>query len=118
MDRCHFRSIIAQKSLFDLPAASYQLPPLARRKCSISPHLLFNVMSDRQVDIVAAEDEVLSHRDAMKQDGAIAGGPHANESEIGCSSTHIANQNLLPRLDAFVPIRLLRIDPRIKRRLR
>src|SRR5690349_6991698 len=57
MNRCFLRSIIAQKCLFDLPAASYQRPPLPRRQCPISTHLFFDVMSDRQVDIVAAEDE-------------------------------------------------------------
>src|SRR6185437_3434411 len=106
----------SQERFLHYPAAADQRSPVARFK--LAAELFFHVMRNGQVEIVSAENEMFADRDAVKEHLAAACGPDADEREIAGSAADIADEDLLPGLDALLPVFALRPDPGVKRRLR
>ena len=71
----------------------------------------------RQVQIVAAQQQMLSHRRA-REIHAIALAPYANQREVAGAAAHVAHQHDLPVEQALLRPRQIVRDPGIKRRRR
>ena len=61
-------------------------------------------MRQRQVEIIAAEDQMLADRDAVEEHLPPLRAADADEREIGRPAADVADEDLLPRLDARMPI--------------
>ena len=77
-----------------------------------------NVMRQREVTVVAAEDQVIADRHAMELHGAVLTLLHADQCEVARPAADIAHQNLLTGRHEVTPVRRVLVDPRIERRLR
>ena len=71
--------------------------------------------SQRQIQVVAAEQQMLAHRRARKLD-AVAIAIHADQREIASAAADVANQHQLPVEKALLRLRQMIGDPGIKRR--
>ena len=88
------------------------------RGSNLVPSLLFDVFGQRQVEIVAAEDQMIAHGHAMELHLAAFAAADADQREIGRAAADIADQNFLARLDQSFPIVLMRVNPGVKGGLR
>ncbi len=70
----------------------------------------------REIDVVAAQQDVLAHRDAVERQFAVALG-HRDQREIGGAAADIDHQDQIADVDALAPIRMA-LDPRVEGRLR
>ena len=68
----------------------------------------------RQVEIVAAQQQVLAHRGAREID-QVARARNADEAEIAGASAHVADQHGLPVEELLARLRQVVGDPRIER---
>src|SRR3954454_15979412 len=71
----------------------------------------------RQVHVVAAEEDMLANRDALEREVA-ARLRHRNQAEVGRPAADIANQDEIPDSDAPPPPVAHRLEPGIERGLR
>jgi hypothetical protein len=71
-----------------------------------------------QIEIVAAENEVIAYGHAMELHLATLAAPHADQRKIGRAAADIAYQNLLAGFDRVLPIVLMRVNPGVKSGLR
>ncbi len=107
--------LIAQQLLLGRPAGEPQGAPLL----GIQPRaaqLLLDVMRQRQVDVVAAEHQVIAHGHAAES-RAGRGLDHRDQAEIGRAAADVADEDQLARPDLALPSVLVRDDPAIERRL-
>ena len=79
--------------------------------------LLLDVMRQRQVDVVAAEHQVVADGDAPE---ARAGRrlDDGDQAEVGRAAADVADQDQLARPHLALPAVLVRDDPAVERRLR
>ena len=94
--------------------------PLALRlsPSPLSLNLLLDILRQRQIEIIAAEDQMIADGDAMELHFAAFAAADANEREVGSSAADIADQNLLARRDQLLPIGLMGVNPGVKSGLR
>ena len=110
------RLLIAQQLFLGRPAGEPQGAPLL----GVEPRaaeLLLDVMRQREVDVVAAEHQVIADGDAAE---ARAGRrlDDRDQAEIGRAAADVADQDQLAGADLALPAVLVRDDPAIERRLR
>ncbi len=74
-------------------------------------------MGQRQVHVVAAEENVIADRDARQNKLAGLLG-HGDQRQVGGTAADVADQHRVADLDLVAPAVLARVDPRIERRLR
>ena len=86
--------------------------------CKLPPSSFFQVLGQRQVLVVSAQDQVIAHRHAMKLDLVPFAAADADQGKIRRPAADVADQDLLARLDAPLPVRVMRVDPGVKGRLR
>jgi hypothetical protein len=72
---------------------------------------------EREIEIVAAQQQVLAHRGAREID-QIALARHADQAEIAGAAAHVADQHRLPVEQLLARLRQIVGDPRIERRRR
>ena len=118
MDRELFRRVFAEQRFFRLPADADEHAPLPGFQLAVADELRFEGVRQRQIEIVAAENQVLADSDAMELHFAVIAGPHADEREVGRAAADVADEDFLARLDQPFPIVAMPIDPRIERGLR
>ena len=78
----------------------------------------FQVFGECEIEIVAAEHQVFADCDAMELHAALFAAPHANQRKVGRAAADVANQDLLSRFHAFLPVLRVLVDPGVKRGLR
>ena len=71
----------------------------------------------RQVHVVAAQQDVVANGDAFQRQFAVLFGNH-NEAEIRGAAADVAHQHQVADLDAAAPVITLALQPRIKSCLR
>ena len=123
----------AQEKLLRFATFSQQQSAFASGKGrrTLLGKLLLKKMEKREVEVVAAENQVIADRDAIKANAAvfailpispifrrIAPLKRVNQREVGRSAADVANQNLFARLDERRPIVFAPFEPSVKRRLR
>src|SRR6056297_139388 len=123
VDRVAFRTRIGQHRLFDTSGRLYQSVPLHRGQRSIGLACLklrFGLFGNRQIHVVAAEDQMPSHSDAMKLHliSRLARWLDSDQSQVGCSAPDVTNQNQLAGADQVLPVVTVPIDPGVKGGLR
>ena len=114
-DRQPFRGIGPEQRFLDGAAGPHQHGPLPGLQLA---DLLLDVLGQRQVEIVAAEDQVVADGHAMELDFAPFAAADANQREIGRAAADVANQDLLARRHQPLPIVGVGVDPSVKGRLR
>ena len=70
----------------------------------------------REIDIVAAEQDVLAHRDAVQRQFAIRFGD-GDQGEVGGAAADIDHQDQVAHLDALAPVGMA-LDPGVEGGLR
>ena len=75
-------------------------------------------MANAEVEIVAAEDQVIADGDAVELDFPPFAASDANQGEIGRAAADVANQNLLAGLDQPVPVVGVGVNPGVEGGLR
>ena len=84
--------------------------PEAARRCCRTPR-------QRQVHVVAAQQDVVANGDAFQRQFAVLFGNH-NEAEIRGAAADVAHQNEVADLDSAAPAITLAFKPRVKSCLR
>ena len=77
-----------------------QHAPLPRIKMDATvsvSQLLLDVMRQRQIQIVSAEQQMISHGHAMKLQSTRVTRSNMNQTEVRCASTDVTDQDLLTR---------------------
>ena len=54
-------------------------------------------MRQREIEVITAEYQVVTHGNSMELNFAISTASHPDQGKVRCSSTNIANQNILAR---------------------
>ena len=75
-------------------------------------------MRQGQIEIVAAEDQVIADGHAVELHLAAFAAADADQREVGRAAADVADEDLLARLDKLVPAVAMGIDPGVERRLR
>ena len=75
-----------------------------------------NVMRQRGIDVVAAEQDVIAHRDPLQRDLAVLF-LHRDQREIGGAAADVDHQDQIAHADPLAPIRIP-LDPGIEGGLR
>src|SRR5262245_45755022 len=101
-----------------MPTQPKQRVQLAGREPVLRVKLAFDVLRQREVHVVAAEDQVIADGDAMELCFAVLAAAHSDEREIGRAAADVANENLLSGRYQLVPIRLMLVNPGIEGSLR
>ena len=83
--------------------------PFSARRCA-------DDAGQRQIDIVAAQQDVLAHRDALQRQLAVAFG-HRDQGEVGGAAADVDHQNQVAEPDALAPVGVP-FDPGVERGLR
>ena len=117
-NRHRFRCRIPQQTLLGLATQPYQHTPLARRQFASTRQPGFQVVGQRQVQIVPSQNEVFPHGDTAKRHPPGAIRHRLHQREIRRSSAHIAHQHPLPRTQARFPFARMRRHPRVECGLR
>ena len=81
-----------------------------------APQALLEQPRQRQIHVVAAEQDVLADGHALERQVAIAL-VHRNQAEVGGAAAHVAHQHEVAHLHALAPGVALRGEPRVERRL-
>ena len=76
------------------------------------------MMGQGQVEVVAAEDQVVADGHAVELHLAALAAADADQGEVGRAAADVADQNLLARLDQLVPVVAMGVDPGVEGRLR
>ena len=108
--------LLAQQLFLGRPAGEPECTPLL----GVEPRaaeLLLDVVGQRQVDIVAAEHQVVADGDPAEP-GAGRRLDDGDQAEVGRPAADIADQDQLAGADLALPAVLVRDDPAVKRRLR
>ena len=110
------RLIFAEQLLLGRAARRPQGAPLVGIEARPA-QLLFDVVSQCEVDVVAAEHEVIADGDAAK---ARPGRrfDDRDQAEVGCAAADIAHQDQLAGTHFLLPAVLVRDDPAVESRLR
>ncbi len=117
-ERQLLRRTIAEQRFLDLPRPLHQHRPLPRLELAVADQLSLDMMRQRQIEVVAAENEMLTHRHAMKLCLALTIDGDVDEREIGRAAADVADQNLLPWSNQLLPILSMGVDPLINGGLR
>ena len=88
--------------------------------CSLLParQLLFQVVRQGKIEIIAAEDQMITDGHAVELDLAAFAAADADQREVGRAPADIADEDLLARLDKLVPSVAMGVDPGIESGLR
>ena len=78
--------------------------------------LLLQPSRERQIHVVAAQQDVLAHGDAAQRERAALLADR-DEAEVGGAAAHVAHQHQVAHLHALAPGVALRGEPRVERRL-
>ena len=76
-----------------------------RLELAVAGQPLFEVMGQGQVEVVAAEDQVIADGDAVELDLAAFAAADADQREVGRAAADVADQDLLARLRPAAPSR-------------
>ena len=110
------RLLLAQQLFLGRPAGESKCTPLL----GVEPRaaeLLLDMMGQREVDVVAAEHQVIADGDAAKP-GAGRRLDDRDQAEVGRPAADVADQDQLAGANLALPAVLVRDDPAVKRRLR
>ena len=117
-----------QQRFLELPAALHQHGPLSRLQAfgslafglrfGVAGKPLFQVVGQGQIEVVAAQDQVIADCHAVELDLAAVAAADANQGEVGRAAADVADEDLLARLDKLVPAVSMGVDPGIEGRLR
>ena len=110
--------VVGHQDFFGLPTTPDEDAPLPRFEMPVSLESSLDVMCQREVTVVAAEDQVIPNRHAMELHGATFTLLHADQCEVARPAADIAHQNLLTGRHEVTPVRRVLVDPRIEGRLR
>ena len=91
--------------------------PLARIEPSAVRKFLFDEMCESQIEIVAAEQQMIADRDAMELQPTSLTRSHMNQTEIRRTAADVAHEDCLAGRDDPVPFVAMRIHPGIERGL-
>ena len=120
----------AQQRFLELPAALHEHGPLPGLQSSCRLAIrgrfrpvaagepLFQVVRQGQIEIIAAEDQVIADGHAVELHLAAFAAADADQREVGRAAADVADENLLTRFDKLVPSVSMGIDPGIERGLR
>ena len=108
---------LASASMRSLAAAHCRRRAGALADRKLRAEFRFHQPGQREIQIVAAEQQVLAHRRARKLD-AVAIAMHADQREIAGAAADVAHQHQLPVEKALLRLRQMIGDPGIKRRRR
>ena len=124
-------SVVTEQFFFHALATAHQHVPLMGSESPSLGKLLLQVPRQGQIQVVAAQDQVISDGDAVELNAVLiataagclgvapaGAGADANQREIGCAATDIADQNRLSRLHPRLPVIAVFVDPGIEGRLR
>ena len=78
--------------------------------------LLLQPSRERQIHVVAAQQDVLAHGDAAQRERTVLLADR-DEAEVGGPASHVAHQDQVAHLHALAPGVALRGEPRVERRL-
>ena len=92
--------------------------PLARIQPSAVCKFLLHDMCQRQIKIIAAQQQMIAHRNAMELQTATFPRSHVNQAEVRCAATDVAHQDCLAGRHDLVPFVAVCIHPGIERGLR
>ena len=104
VDRQFFRGVGAQQRFLDRAARPHQHGPLTRLQLA---DFLLDVLGQRQVEIVAAEDQVVADGHAMELHLAPFAAADANQRKVGGAAADVADEDFLARLRPAGPSRRL-----------
>jgi hypothetical protein len=79
---------------------------------------LFEVVGERQIEIVAAEDQVVADRDPMELGFAAFAAADSDEGEVGGAAADVANEDRFAGGDLLFPIAAVANQPRVEGGLR
>ena len=87
---------IRETTLFHVTAERYQKVPLNLGKRLMRRQPRFDPMRDRQIDVVASQEEVIAHGDSLDpRKRCFGAGGDLKESEIGGATSDVDDQNVL-----------------------
>ena len=114
------RRIRAKQRFLHRTADAHERAPSSRVQLSIpgQTHLFLDEMSQCQIQIIPAQNQMIPHRDAMKMYFAISGSKGANQREIARSTADVAHQDFLSGSHLRFPTLFLIVQPCVKSRLR
>ena len=84
---------------------------------SVRLELLADHVREREVHVVAAEQDVVAHRDARELERAVAV-QHGDGGEVGRPAADVDHEDDVPRFHERAPGLAHRVDPGVERRLR
>jgi hypothetical protein len=70
-------------------------------------------MGEGEVHVVAAEEEVFAHGDALEREVAVFSSD-GDEAEVGCAPADIADEQEVAGLDLFAPVGALVFEPGVE----
>ena len=109
----------ASSDSFTPPGRPHQHLPPPAVELPVVGETLLDVPGEREVQVVAAQQQVVADRHAVKlQVARLLVLAHADQREVARPPADVANQDFLPRRDPPTPVVRVPVDPGVERRLR
>lgn len=78
----------------------------------------FQEAGQREIEIVAAQNQMVAYRHAVKLHAIVVALPNANQRKVGRPAANITDQDLLTQVNPFLPVTSVFVNPGVERRLR
>ena len=115
-DRDARRRLVAEQALLRIAAERGELLPARGVEAARLRAALGDQARQREVDVVAAEQQVLADRDALEAE-PVGAAPHRDQREVGRAAADVDHQHRAVRRELLAPAGM-RTDPGVDRRLR
>lgn len=109
---------VAEQAFLHVLAAADENGPGARVEFGVGTEPVFEVMGKGEVEVIAAENEMITDGVAVESDLAVIARLHLDEREIGSTAADIADEDFVAGLEALIPIGAVGMDPGVKSGLR
>ena len=106
------------QDFLQLTATPDENAPLPRLQMSVPLDPLLQMMGQRQIEIVAPQNQMIADRHAMKLHDSIVTLAHADQCEVCRAAANVADQDLLTGRHQPIPRLRMLINPGVKRGLR